>query len=115
MHKIDVACRNRSRCSELAFELELSAAFRFAGTEEEREAVDRLMFLVYVYSPRACGVGEAVLLCEDGVMTRDRIRVGEGLGRDAESAEREPSAEGRREVGKSKEGRLTFSPGVVGP
>jgi hypothetical protein len=86
-------------------------AFKFAGTDEEREAVERLKFLLYGYSPRACGAGEVVLLGEDGVMTRDRIWVGEGLGRDAESAERLPSAEGRREFGESREGRLTLSPG----
>lgn len=53
-----------------------------------------------------------VLLGEFGVMTRDRIWVDEGPGRDVESADRVPSAEGRREFGESKEGRLTFSLGV---
>ena len=112
LHKIDVACRNRSRCSGLALKLEFPVAFRFAGTDEEREVVDGLRFLVCGYSPRVCGVGEVVLPGEFGVITRARIWVGEGLGRDVESAERAPSAEGRRELGESTEGRLTFSPGV---
>jgi hypothetical protein len=101
----------------MAFKLEFSVAFRFAGTDEERDAVDRLRFLVYMYSPRACGAGEVVLPGNVGVMTRDRIWVGEGLGRDVKSAERTPSPEGRRGVGESRDGRLTFSPGVgvVGP
>ena len=112
LHKIDVACRNRSRCSGLTFKLGSPVTFRFPGTDEEREAADRLGFLVYVYSPRACGVGEVVLLSEVGVMTRDRIWVGGWLGRDVESAERVPSAEDRRGLGESREGRLTFSLGV---
>lgn len=48
LHKIDVACRNRSRCSGLAFELEPPVLLRFAGTDEEREGVDTLSFLLYV-------------------------------------------------------------------
>lgn len=43
--------------------------------------------------------------------TRGRIWDGGELGRDAESAERLPSTEGRRGVGEPMEGRLTLSPG----
>lgn len=61
-------------------------------------------------------MGEVVLLGEFGVTTRDRIRVGDWLGRDVESAEYVPSTDGRRGVEESMEGRLIFSPevGVVG-
>jgi len=48
LHKIDVACRSRSRCSGLAFKLELPMLLKFVGTEEERDAADRLKFLLYV-------------------------------------------------------------------
>lgn len=91
--------------------------FRFAGTEEEREAVEELRFLWDAQSPRPNGVGEVVLLGEFGVTTRGRIWVGEGLGRDVESAERVPSPEGLRGDVESTEGRLILSPGVgvVGP
>ena len=97
--------------------MEFTVAFRLAGTDEESEAADRLRVFVYVCSPRACGAGEVVLFGDFGVMTRGRIWVGGGLGRDVESAERVPSAEGRRELGESREGRLNFSlwVGVVGP
>ena len=46
--------------------------------------------------------------------TRGRIWDGGELGRDAESAERLPSTEGRRRFGGSREGRLILSP-VEGP
>jgi hypothetical protein len=58
-------------------------------------------------------VGDVVLLGEFGVTIRDRIWDGGELGRDAESAERVPSAEGRRGFGESMDGRLEV--GVVGP
>lgn len=58
-----------------------------------------------------------VLPGEFGVTIRGRIWDGGEPGRDAESAERLPSTEGRRGVGESREGRPTLSPveGVVGP
>ena len=76
--------------------------FKFAGTDADRDAADRLKFLLYVYSPRAGGAGDVVLLGRFGVTTRGRIWDGGELGRDAESAE------GRRGFGESIEGRLTF-------
>ena len=56
------------------------------------------------------------LFGELGVTTLDRIWDGGEPGREAESAERLPSTEGRRELGESTEGRLTLSlgKGVVG-
>ena len=56
------------------------------------------------------------LFGEPGVTTLDRIWDGGELGREAESAERLPSTEGRRELGESTEGRLILSleEGVVG-
>lgn len=55
------------------------------------------------------------LFGEFGVTTLDRIWDGGELGREAESAERLPSTEGRREFGELREGRLILSlMGVVG-
>jgi hypothetical protein len=48
LHKIDVACRNRSRCSGLTFRLELPVMLKFTGTDEEREVVDKLRLLLCV-------------------------------------------------------------------
>jgi len=48
LHKIDVACRNKSRCSGLAFKSEFPVLLKFAGTDEERDTADRLKFLLCV-------------------------------------------------------------------
>ena len=101
----------------MAWKLGFPVLLKITGTDEEREAADRLKFLLYMQLPRGGVVGDVVLLGGLGVTTLGRIWDGGELGRDAESPERLPSTEGRWGVGESREGRLALSPGegVVGP